>query len=41
MAINTAYIFKNTVKLAYNNIRVWDTLSIASDILWCQLIAHG
>jgi hypothetical protein len=30
----------STVELGYNDIGLCDTSSIASDILWCQLISH-
>jgi hypothetical protein len=32
---------KSTVEPGYNDIRLYDTSSIASDILWYQLIAHS
>jgi hypothetical protein len=31
---------RNTVKLGYSNIGFWDTLSIASNIQWYELIPH-
>jgi hypothetical protein len=35
-----ARYFSNTVEPGYNDIVLCDTSSIASDILWCQLIPH-
>jgi hypothetical protein len=45
-AKNTAIIYKivsflyRTVESGYNDIRFYETSSIASDILWYQLIPH-
>jgi hypothetical protein len=30
----------NTVQLGYNDVGLSDTLSVASDVLWSQLIRH-
>jgi hypothetical protein len=37
--VNSLLIF-STVKPSYNDIGLYDTLSIASDILWYQLTPH-
>jgi hypothetical protein len=38
--MSTIYIALYTVEPAYNDIGLYDTSSIASDILWYQLIPH-
>ena len=38
--VNTFSIFVNTVEHVYNDIGLYDTSSITSDVLWHQLIPH-